>query len=136
MVSDIFYHIFLSGSIVIASSVFNIDPNERFYVNWTAYEIQTGRPLDLEMFIKATAHRIEDMLLECQWRSIEKCSAENFTQVITDWGICYTFNNDPKNTLQVRQPGSHNGLTLRLNVEQYEYTYGENTGAGLKVKYI
>ena len=103
------------------------------YVNWTAYEIQTGRPLDVKTFAISTSHRIEDMLFECTWRSLEKCSADNFTMVITDWGICYTFNNNPLTALQVRQPGSHNGLSLRLNIEQYEYTFGENTGAGLKV---
>ncbi|XP_072051079.1 acid-sensing ion channel 4-B-like [Amphiura filiformis] len=118
---------------LLVSSVFNIDPNERLYVNWTAQEIQNGRPLDVDQFVKVTTHRIEDMLFDCRWRSVVKCTAANFTQTVTDWGICYTFNNDPMSALQVKQPGSVNGLSLRLNVEQYEYTYGENTGAGLKV---
>ncbi|XP_072050270.1 acid-sensing ion channel 1-like [Amphiura filiformis] len=118
----------------MATSIFNVDPNERLYVNWTAYEIQQGgRPLDMERFAKLSAHRIEDMLFDCRWRNVVKCTAANFTQTITDWGICYTFNNDPIRALQVEQPGSVNGLSLRFNIEQYEYTYGENAGAGLKV---
>ncbi|XP_072050271.1 LOW QUALITY PROTEIN: acid-sensing ion channel 4-B-like [Amphiura filiformis] len=119
---------------IMASSIFNLDPNDRMNVNWTAYEIQHGgQPLDMEQFPKLAAHRIEDMLFDCRWRNVVKCTAANFTQIITDWGICYTFNSEPMNALQVKQPGSVNGLSLRLNVEQYEYTYGENTGAGLKV---
>ncbi|XP_072050272.1 acid-sensing ion channel 4-B-like [Amphiura filiformis] len=106
------------------------DPNDT--ANWTD-EIQQGLPQDMEEFAKLAAHRIEDMLLNCRWRNVVKCTAANFTQILTDWGVCYTFNNDPMNALQVTEPGSVNGLSLTLNVEQNEYTYGENAGIGFKV---
>ena len=66
------------------------------------------------------------------------CSADDFKQVITDWGVCYTFN-DPENISEARmvnRPGNTNGLFLRLNVEQYEYIYGEDSAAGIKVRII
>ncbi len=81
------------------------------------------------------AHQKEDMIRDCSWRTVEKCSYENFTQIITDFGVCYTFNNprDLSKTLTVRQTGYEHGLFLRLNLEQYDYFYGERKGAGFKV---
>ena len=82
-----------------------------------------------------SAHRIQDMLLWCSWQVNEECDYLNFTLTVTDWGVCYTFNNplDKEEVLKVKNPGSRYCLFMRLNVEQYEYTASENTGAGLKV---
>ena len=49
--------------------------------------------------------------------------------------FCFTFN-DPKDKsqiLKVQQPGTNNGLFLRMDVQQYEYIAGEHTSAGFKV---
>ena len=116
------------------SSIFNVNPEERIPVDWAAYERMLGRPLDVQSFVLGTSHRIEDMLLKCSWRSTVPCTPDNFTQIITDWGVCYTFNNNPKTALQVKRPGSTNGLAMTIDIEQNKYTFGENTGAGLKVK--
>ncbi|XP_038065976.1 acid-sensing ion channel 2-like isoform X1 [Patiria miniata] len=81
------------------------------------------------------AHRIEDMLLECQWGT-ESCSHLNFTRRLTDYGLCHTFNDVPageRGVLTVRNPGSRNGLYMRLNIQQDLYTFGESTAAGMKV---
>ncbi|XP_022108989.1 acid-sensing ion channel 4-like isoform X2 [Acanthaster planci] len=87
----------------------------------------------LETIFNAS-HQIEDMLFRCRWRH-EKCSAANFTRRLTDHGVCYTFNDpaDERDALQVQNPGSSNGLFMRLNIEQDLYTYGESTSAGIKV---
>ncbi|XP_038044101.1 acid-sensing ion channel 2-like [Patiria miniata] len=84
--------------------------------------------------IFSASHQIEDMLSRCKWRH-EKCSPANFTQRLTDHGVCYTFNDPPdeRDVLQVSNPGSSNGLYMRLNIEQDLYTYGESTSAGMKV---
>lgn len=78
---------------------------------------------------------MEDMLLECLWAGIEVCDHNDFETVISDWGVCYTFNNPLNKSLirKVYQSGSQHGLFLRLNVQQDEYTTGENGGAGFKV---
>ena len=86
---------------------------------------------------------------------------DDFKTTITDFGVCYTFNaNEVKLTL--RKPGissfiaetkqipllimyftsnfgivgSSSGLSLIINVEQYEYMTGPQTDAGVKVKII
>ncbi|XP_072050088.1 acid-sensing ion channel 4-A-like [Amphiura filiformis] len=132
------YNLFKSNIVtpteaLMVSSMFNVNTKERVPVDWAGYERSIGRPLDVEGFVLNTAHRMEDMLLKCTWRSSEKCTAANFTRIITDWGVCYTFNNNPEKALQVKRPGSTNGLAMMINIEQDLYTYGENTAAGLKV---
>lgn len=131
-IMNIIAHIYHQQAIV-ASSIFNPNPSERYPVNWTAYEILKGAPLDTESFVLGTAHRVEDMVFECKWRTVESCGSYNFTKIIADWGVCYSFNNDPVSPIEVRLPGASNGLKLQLNIEEDEYTYGENTGAGMRV---
>ncbi|XP_022103187.1 acid-sensing ion channel 1C-like [Acanthaster planci] len=84
--------------------------------------------------VQAT-HQIEDMLVDCHWRT-EPCSHLNFTQRLTDYGVCYTFNDDLAglgDVLTIQNPGASNGLHLRLNIQQDLYTFGESTAAGMKV---
>ena len=81
------------------------------------------------------AHQISDMLLNCSWRG-SPCGVDNFTQVITDLGVCYTFNANITDPLRVSQAGSKNGLSLSLNIEQDEYVIGEDAAAGIKVMCI
>ncbi|XP_038065978.1 acid-sensing ion channel 4-A-like isoform X3 [Patiria miniata] len=83
----------------------------------------------------AVAHKIEDMLMKCQWGT-EPCSHLNFTRRLTDFGVCDTFNDLPageRGVLSVRNPGIRNGLYMRLNIQQDLYTFGESTAAGMKV---
>ena len=84
--------------------------------------------------IMSTAHRLEEMLHVCKWKS-GPCSHLNFTRRLTDQGTCYTFNDpaEERDVLKVQYPGSKNGLFLRLNIQQDLYTYGETTSAGIKV---
>ncbi|KAK7480839.1 hypothetical protein BaRGS_00027925 [Batillaria attramentaria] len=77
----------------------------------------------------ATTHQINDLLVSCKWRG-ERCGQENFTQVATDHGMCYTF--DSKGLI-VDSAGAEDGLSLTLNVEQYEYMPGPHDAAGVKI---
>ncbi len=70
----------------------------------------------------------EEMILECTWKGCE-CEHTNFTQIMTDLGACYQFKTNEK----IDRPGIKSGLTLTLNIQQYEYMPGELEGAGLKV---
>ncbi|XP_033631955.1 acid-sensing ion channel 2-like isoform X1 [Asterias rubens] len=81
------------------------------------------------------AHQKESMVVECKWRSSVNCTFQNFTQVLTDFGVCYTFNNPPDkaSALRVQETGYDSGLYLRLNLEQYDYFFGTSKGAGFKV---
>ena len=75
------------------------------------------------------------MLLECSWNGVDHCSHSDFKKIITDLGVCYTFNN-PANTEDARVvdiPGTDSGLTLTLDINQHDNIQGEFQGAGIKV---
>ena len=108
-------------------------------LNWEAHEAAIGvSNWNLADLALNQSHQAESMIQKCSWRTVESCGPENFTQVITDAGVCYSFNDNAseRETLEVRQPGSQNGLYMRLNVEQDEYTFSKNTGAGIKVRLL
>lgn len=48
-------------------------------------------------------------------------------------GVCIQFNPSQNKSLTTDKTGSGFGLGLTLNIEQYEYTKGPNTDAGIKV---
>ncbi|XP_033126462.1 acid-sensing ion channel 2-like [Anneissia japonica] len=101
-------------------------------IDWSDYDF-TERNITADII--RGAHQKEDMIIECSWKNISPCSHENFTMTITDFGVCYTFNQPSENSkaLMVKQTGSDYGLSLRLNVEQGEYLNGNNKGAGFKI---
>ena len=46
---------------------------------------------DFAQFVRTHGHRIDHMIKKCRWKS-QPCGPENFTAVITEFGLCYTFN--------------------------------------------
>ena len=50
-----------------------------------------GKNFTIHDYIVKYRFRIEDMIISCQWDS-NPCGPQNFSQVVTDYGICYTFN--------------------------------------------
>ena len=99
------------------------------------YNVSTTEHWNITDDLIKGAHQKETMVIDCKWRFSVNCTSHNFTQVLTDFGVCYTFNN-PINTLdalRVRETGYDSGLYLRLNLEQYDYFYGISKGAGFKV---
>ena len=59
----------------------------------------------------------------------------DFERIFTGIGVCYTFNGETPHKYS-NKPGSRSGLSLVLNVEQYEYMRGPNNDAGVKVDTI
>ncbi|XP_013397928.1 acid-sensing ion channel 1 [Lingula anatina] len=55
----------------------------------------------------------------CEWNA-QPCSVDNFTRILTEMGVCYTFNHGDTN-LKTELLGSTFGLKLILNAEQYNY---------------
>lgn len=82
--------------------------------------------------LRVVGHQIEDMLVLCKFKG-QKCSAANFTQVITDFGLCYSFNENINSNHTIHQSGSQNSLFMQINLEQDEYLPGLNIAAGIKV---
>uniref|UniRef100_A0A8C6WEU6 Acid-sensing ion channel 1 n=1 Tax=Neogobius melanostomus TaxID=47308 RepID=A0A8C6WEU6_9GOBI len=82
-----------------------------------------GSRFSLDEFYNRTRHRIEDMLLECNYRG-QECGPENFREIFTRYG----------------NGGMGNGLELMLDIQQDEYlpVWGETDEtsfeAGIKVQ--
>ncbi|XP_064823598.1 acid-sensing ion channel 1B isoform X1 [Oncorhynchus masou masou] len=100
-----------------------------------------GSRFSLDEFHNRTRHRIEDMLLECNFRGKE-CGPEAFREIFTRYGKCYTFNSgqDNRPLLVTMKGGMGNGLELMLDIQQDEYlpVWGETDEtsfeAGIKVQ--
>nr|XP_018671049.1 acid-sensing ion channel 5 isoform X1 [Ciona intestinalis] len=75
----------------------------------------------------------ETTLSHCTFRQ-KPCSIQNFTQVVTPMGLCYTFTSNE--SMYQNVPGSGHGLVVHLNIDQKRYSehpkYG-NPNAGVKV---
>ncbi|XP_013384881.1 acid-sensing ion channel 1-like [Lingula anatina] len=92
---------------------------------YTTPNTQTTRNLtgyNWTEFYRTHGHQAEQMLGApgaCRWNG-RYCSPSQFTEVITDLGLCFTFNHGDTG-LQTKIIGSTFGLTLILNTEQYDY---------------
>ncbi|XP_071950189.1 acid-sensing ion channel 1C-like [Antedon mediterranea] len=118
---------------LMSKSTYILDPEG---VNWNTVIAALRNYDSINMTSSATrlAHQIETMLLFCSWQGVQPCDPRNFSTIITDFGVCYSFNNVADDAaLRARQTGSDFGLMLRLHVQQYEYSFGENSGAGFKL---
>lgn len=64
-----------------------------------------------------------------------RCGPENFTAVITEFGLCYTFNSGKTRhrVLSVHRAGVDFALRLQLNVQQDQYYGFLRDSAGFKV---
>uniref|UniRef100_A0ACB8FW12 Uncharacterized protein n=2 Tax=Sphaerodactylus townsendi TaxID=933632 RepID=A0ACB8FW12_9SAUR len=99
------------------------------------------RSFNMLDFFQRTGHDLEDMLLDCRFRTRE-CGPENFTTIFTRLGKCYTFNSGApgQELLTTVKGGTGNGLELMLNIQQDEYlpVWGETEEtsyeAGVKVQ--
>ncbi|XP_046562984.1 LOW QUALITY PROTEIN: uncharacterized protein LOC124271872 [Haliotis rubra] len=99
------------------------------------YVVTNSSHMTLRDLFTNTTHTKDDLIVSCTWRG-EVCGSENFTEVVTDHGVCYTFNlpdHDTRDVHRVFSPGAENGLSLTLNVEQYEYMPGPHDAAGVKI---
>ena len=87
--------------------------------------------ITVENLFMNLGHAKQDLFVSCRWQNTQ-CDTKDFTQVLTDHGLCYTFS--PKaSEMTVSAPGINSGLQLLLNIEQYEYINGPHDGAGVKV---
>ena len=65
----------------------------------------------------------------CKWEG-KKCEDFSYKNIITDFGLCVQFN---VSSVLTNKTGAGFGLSLTLNIEQYEYVNGPTTDAGIKV---
>ncbi|KAH9489566.1 hypothetical protein Btru_043314 [Bulinus truncatus] len=110
--------------------------NELFNGTLTESEVnRTGvTNLRLDEFNYKAGNRIENMILRCKWNTLENCYSNNFTRIITDHGLCYSFNGpDSIRELTVQTPGATKNLQLTLNIEEYERMSGAQVASGIHI---
>ncbi|XP_060104167.1 acid-sensing ion channel 3 [Heteronotia binoei] len=100
-----------------------------------------SRTFSMLEFVRRAGHDLQDMLLDCRFRS-RPCGPDNFTTTFTRLGKCYTFNSGApgQELLTTIKGGTGNGLELMLSIQQDEYlpVWGETEEtsyeAGVKVQ--
>ncbi|XP_064639610.1 uncharacterized protein LOC135495116 [Lineus longissimus] len=102
----------------------------------TRRNIEILDDLNITQTILDMAHRKEDMIKKCVWKGHD-CSHHNFTQRMTDFGVCFVFNDlmsvrDP-DEFKTQNTGASSGLQLFLNAEVYELSPGPHLPAGIQV---
>lgn len=97
-------------------------------------DIYFDKGFDFADFVKKHGHKIGHMIKKCHWKA-QKCGPENFTSVLTDFGLCYTFNpgKPDHELLKVHRAGVDFGLRLQLNVQQDQYYGILRDSSGFKV---
>ena len=79
--------------------------NKAKKVNWTNFS-DVNR-MDMENIVNTSAHQLKfdkmtnkGMLYGCQWKG-DECHYFNFTSILTDMGLCYTFNSGQCNVIHL-----------------------------------
>ncbi|XP_070560649.1 acid-sensing ion channel 1-like isoform X2 [Ptychodera flava] len=61
-------------------------------------------------------------------------SKDDFTPILTDFGVCYTFNaGDGNDTHKVKNTGRSFGFSVYLNAVEFDYNIGPRQGLGFQV---
>ncbi|XP_071785466.1 acid-sensing ion channel 1C-like [Asterias amurensis] len=107
-------------------------------VNYTHYAILMGDINTTELYL-SLAHVMDqnEMFQFGTWDGFTFITPQVFTRVITDFGVCHTFNGgfDGEELRKVKVAGKGHGLSLLLDVQQYHYYYSKllQYSAGLVV---
>ncbi|XP_072045878.1 acid-sensing ion channel 4-A-like [Amphiura filiformis] len=84
-------------------------------------------------FIVNNAHSKDEAFILCQFNGAE-CGPENFTTIVTNYGVCYTFNSFSMEPPQVvKIPGQPQGLSVLLNSETLRHIPAPRQNTGFKI---
>ncbi|KAK6173619.1 hypothetical protein SNE40_017036 [Patella caerulea] len=117
-----------------AAYLLNIDsgaddaPNDE-----TTNDASTYTGDDLHEFALNAAHRLENMFIICIWEGEAINCTDSFETVITDLGVCYSFNANTSSPLMSHGSNSMSGLRIMGTIEQEAYFFSAMTFAGFKV---
>ena len=97
---------------------------------------QTLHRPDVDTFYRYFSQDIEALfgpVCEFGWDGRLDCSPEDFVSTVAPWGVCYTFNSGTDDEIKtVDSGGVTDGLSVMLDVQTHEYTYGKYS-VGFKV---
>ncbi|KAK6173769.1 hypothetical protein SNE40_017170 [Patella caerulea] len=88
---------------------------------------------NLYKFALDAAHKLEDMFIVCLWGGVVVNCSKYFETVITDMGVCYTFNSNSSSPMTSYGSGSMSGLRVIVDIEQPEYYFSQISLAGIQV---
>ena len=95
-------------------------------------EIYFDRTFDFADFVIKHGHKIGHMVKKCHWKA-QKCGPENFTSVLTDFGLCYTFNPGTLDheLLKVHRAGvdlvcGYNWMCSKINIMEFCETHQDS----------
>ena len=91
---------------------------------------QFNQSVSLETVLREHGHKLEDGLILCSFDG-KSCGVDNFIEIVTAYGLCYTFNLDSSWT--VSSAGTSHGLSLVVDIDQSNYMYYTSHTAGLQV---
>ena len=79
--------------------------------------------LPINSILRNGAQSAENFIIKCSWPTKTapgNCSYKNFTEIVTNYGVCYVFNDIP-NRLVARGVGRRFSLSILLDIQQYKY---------------
>ncbi|XP_071477703.1 acid-sensing ion channel 1C-like [Diadema antillarum] len=96
-------------------------------INMTEYKPALEAIHNMTGFYVNTSHTLESTLISGRWGQ-EPLTMANFTMKMTDWGVCFVFNDEnnglPKLTLKAA--GRRYSLLLTLDANQFDYFFEPN----------
>ena len=103
--------------------------NDTFSFNIFTEEFNPS--VNVETILREHGHKLqEDNLVSCNFDGTP-CSVDDFVEVVTAFGLCYTFNLNSSRS--VSSAGTSHGLSLVIDIEQHRYMYYTSHTAGLQV---
>lgn len=88
-------------------------------------------------WVSDTANQIEDLFLFCKFGGKGRVCKSEMEAIVTQVGVCYTFNSrkyvSKNGHLMTSRTGSTSGLLFVLIVNQKSYVYNDIMTAGIKV---
>ncbi|XP_074658670.1 degenerin-like protein del-10 [Tubulanus polymorphus] len=82
--------------------------------------------------IEKFGHKMDDSIKSASFQS-DPLTLDNFTSIITDYGMCFAFNQNPKREINAAGTGIAYGLQVLVNLEIYESMDGARKSSGLRV---
>ena len=89
-----------------------------------------NQSVTLETILREYGHKLKYWLKLCMFDG-KDCNIDDFTEVVTAYGLCYTFNLD--GTKNVTGSGTSHTLFLIADIEQHNYMYYTSHTAGIQV---
>ena len=100
---------------------------------------QFNQSVNIGTVLREHGHKLKYGLFSCYFDGKE-CEIKDFIEIVTAYGLCYTFNldlnstdDDSVRTWSVSSAGTSHGLSLIINIEQFRYMYYTSHTTGLQV---